>query len=53
MKIMLITLNQLSDFCGGAEKVFSNMANVFAEKNYSVCALYFDKSSGGVNLFFQ
>lgn len=47
MRIMLITFASLMSNHGGAEKVYTEMANNFVEKGHIVSALYFENKFGG------
>lgn len=51
MKILLITTGPVASCRGGAERVFCNLANRFAEWGLQVTALYYDENHG-MPLFF-
>ena len=46
MNIMLFTTGTVIGTCGGAEKIFFDMANNLANRGHNVCAIAFDDKQG-------
>ena len=51
MNIMLITMYNLHNNCGGAERVFCNMANSLSARGHEVSCVFFDKEDNVVPFY--